>query len=271
MTSDLPRSDPPFGADTDEAVSALLDGELAAFASDHGTTEADVRARLEAWPGFADRRAALGGADAAIATPVPALDDVTRRRLVRAAGDARAATAVPPRGGRVWKVVGAVAAALVIVVGIGLAIDAAGDGGDRASDSAASSARTAAPDLHGDLGDVGDLSGPGALRALLTGTRAEKSERTGSTSPSADATRDQSGGAPAPANADGFAARSSKPARSPDQCAAQLAGNRPVTFVGTGTYRGRPATVVGLTEGGRVIAFVVPSDDCTDILTSLSR
>jgi hypothetical protein len=269
MTTDPTRSDPPFGADTDEAVSARLDGELAAFAADHGTTEADARARLEAWSGFDDRRAELAAARATVATPVPPLDEITRRRLVRNASDARSVAAAGRRGARAWKIVGAAAAALVVVVGIGLAINAAGDNDGGSSDSASSSAGSVATDLRGNLGDVGDLSGPEALRALLAGTRDVKTapERVDATKGAGNATSAQSGSVPAPQQF----TDSAGPSLPPDQCAAQLAGKRPVTFVGTGTYQGRAVTVVGLTERVRVIAFLVPSNDCTNVLTSVSR
>jgi hypothetical protein len=250
MTAMPPLSEPPFGADTDEAVSALLDGELAAFAADHDTSEADARARLEAWTGFDDRRAELAGARATASTSVPALDDVSRRRLVREASDARPAPAKAPRGGRVWKVVGAAAAALVVIVGIGLAIDAASDGGSSSGDSA-SSAGSVARGLHGDIGNVGDLSAPDALRALLAGKRTAKTAP--KAAPSADrstcptcSTSELSGGAPARGSGGEAAARSVAPPVSPTACAAQLGGKRPV-------------------------AFVVPSNDCTNVLRSVSR
>jgi hypothetical protein len=272
MTSTPPPSDAPFGADTDDAVSALLDGELTAFAADHDTTEADARTRLEAWPGFEDRRAALAGARAVVATPVPALDDVTRHRLVRAAVGARAEPAPTAHRARVWKVLGAAAAALVVVAGIALAIDATRDEGPGARDSA-SSAGPVAPDLHGDIGDVGDLSGPDALRALLTGTRAPSAarERAAASSGADRPTSDQAGATPPSADGQALSRRSAAPPIPPAECAAQLARKRPVTFVGTGTFRGAAVTVIGLTERGRVIAFVVPSNDCTDVLTSVSR
>jgi hypothetical protein len=57
----------------------------------------------------------------------------------------------------------------------------------------------------------------------------------------------------------------------PATCAAQLAGSRPVRFVGTGTFRGQAVVVVGLDQGGRTIAFVVPAGDCTTVLSSVSR
>jgi hypothetical protein len=273
MTVIPPSSDPPFGADTDEAVSALLDGELGAFAADHATTEAHARTRLEAWPGFEARRTALEAASAAVATTAPALDELTRRRLVANATASGPAAAPSPRRSRVWTAVGAAAVALVVVVGIGLAIDA-GDDSSSPSDSA-SSAGGVTPDLRGDIGNVGDLSGPDALRALLSGERTAKAEAgdardADNTTGGGGATSDQSGNAPVPATGESKA-RAVAPPLPPDQCAAKLAGTRPVTFVGTGTYRGVPVTVIGLTEGGRVIAFLVPSNDCTNVLTSVSR
>ena len=192
---------------------------------------------------------------------------------MRNAVDARPAPVSEPRRSRVWTVVGAAAAALVVVLGVGLAINASSDGGGGSSDSA-SSAGDVASDLHGDIGDVGDLSGPDALRAVLTGKRDAKTaqERADSARGGGGATSDQSGGTPAATSSPAQSqARAAAPALPPDQCAAQLAGTRPVTFVGTGTYRGIPVTVVGLTERGRVIVFLVPSNDCTNVLTSVSR
>jgi hypothetical protein len=282
MTAIPPSSEPPFGADTDEAVSALLDGDLGAFATDHGLAEADARARLDAWPGLEERRAALAGAAAAIAAPEPALDDLTRRRLVRDAVDARA-TPAGERRSRRWTAIGAVAAGLLAVVGVGLALNASSDGGGSSND-AASSAGSVAPDLRGDIGYVGDLSGPDALRDVLTGKRDAESAQERAANNADDATgtggdecascsrtSDQSGTPEPTSSLPSAAARSAAPPLSPADCAAQLAGKRPVTFVGSATYQGVPVTVVGLTERGRVIAFLVPSNDCTDVLTSVSR
>jgi hypothetical protein len=57
----------------------------------------------------------------------------------------------------------------------------------------------------------------------------------------------------------------------PQTCAHQLAGSRPVTFSGTGTYRGAAVTIVGIGKGGRSIVFVVSSTDCMKVLASISR
>jgi hypothetical protein len=45
----------PFGDDTDDAVVAMLDGRLAAFATARDLTESEVRERLEGWPGLGSR------------------------------------------------------------------------------------------------------------------------------------------------------------------------------------------------------------------------
>ena len=112
MTQPPPLPPPPFGDDTDEALSALLDGELGAFADDHGLTEAEARDRLEQWSEYPARLAALEHGRAAVGEPVAALDDLTRRRLVRTAlpaADGIGATS--NRSGWSWLRISAAAAA----------------------------------------------------------------------------------------------------------------------------------------------------------------
>src|SRR5262245_19079562 len=94
----------------DELLSAELDGELAAAADDFGMAEAEARARLEATPGSADRRAQFEAARAAVAD-VPALDDVTAARLRAAARKARVADVRSRRRGA-WLRVASIAAAV---------------------------------------------------------------------------------------------------------------------------------------------------------------
>ena len=65
----------PFGADTDDAVAALMDGELAGFAADQGLDLATVREALEGWSGLAARRSLLEQGGAALREPTE-LDDV---------------------------------------------------------------------------------------------------------------------------------------------------------------------------------------------------
>jgi hypothetical protein len=264
---------PPFGDDTDDALNALLDGELDAFAREHDMAEDVARARLEAWPEYPARIAALEAVRNAVQESPPALDDLTRRRLVRTA--VNALPAPPAHAGRSrssarW--IAAAAAAVLVIVGIGAAIASMGDGGD-SSQRASSSA--GAP-LHGNVGDLGDVTSPTALRALLD--RRHPSSTTapaapgvsGSTTASSAGTSEaqqlnrEAAGAPA--------ATSTTPTTlGPDACAQQLAGARKTAFVGTGTFKTAPVTIVGITKGGRTIVFVVSSTDCTNVLASISR
>lgn len=262
---------PPFGDDTDEALSALLDGELGAFASERDLTEAEARAQLEGWPGAEGRLAELEGARAALRAPVPDLDDVTRRRLLHAATSAATtqrttstSTGASSRPNRSWATIVAVAAAgLLVVVGLGVAVNSisGGGGGNDASSSAGDAATAAAP-LRGDVGDLGDITSAAALRALLDRRASAESQAA-----------DSSTTTPAPSAAPGDAGGtdSSKTAVDPVTCAQTLAGTRSVTFTGAGIYQGSPVTVFGITKGGRTIVFVVSSTDCTKVLTSISR
>lgn len=258
----------PFGADTDEAVSALLDGELDAFARDHGTTGPDARGRLDAWAGLDARRRELEAARAAIAAPVPELDEVTRRRLVRTAVDAgpAAPASAPSRRTASWRVIGAVAATVIILVGVGLTM--ATTGGDGPSHQDASSSASDASPRRGDLGDVGDVTSPAALRALVEGRDVEGGE---STAEGGSADESPAPGAPPAADSSARSRFDAGLTRSPPECARQVAGDRELAFVATGTFRDIPVTIVGVSEGGRTIALVVASDDCTDVLASLSR
>jgi hypothetical protein len=253
--------DPPFGDDTDEAFSALADGELAAFADERGLSEAAARARLETWPGAAAKLEELGRVRASVQTPIAPLDDVTRHRLVREATHA----ALPPDASaprsRRWRATIAIAAAgLVVVAGIGVAISSMGGGGDTSSSESSASRSTAAP-LRGDVGDLGDVTSEASLRALLDRRAAAQAEPKRPATSAPDSAYRTAAPTPAPAGA----------LVQPEVCAHELAGSRDVTFSGTGTYRGAPVTIVGIDEGRRTIVFVVSSTRCTDVLASISR
>lgn len=262
--------DLPFGPDTDEALNALLDGELDAFATEHGMTEESARERLEAWPDFATRRAALEQVRVAVGAATPPLDDLTRRRLVRTAANAlpgSSATTPPPT--RSWaRIVAVAAAALIVVAGIGFAISSNGGDDSSMSSSTGDSASVAGEPLRGNVGDLGDVTSPEALRALLD--RREAAADNSAKSPGGTIAAPQSGGSSADA-ADGGESYDQRSSVKPDECARQLAGSRTVAFTGTGAYQGAPVTVIGITEGARTIVFVVPSTDCTKVLTSISR
>jgi hypothetical protein len=254
---------PPFGDDTDDALSALLDHELAAFAADHGTTEAAVRAALDAWPETGARLAALERVRGAVAAPVPPLDDVARRRLVTGALSAppEKTTGDAPRPRGTWLGLAAAAVvALLIVAAIGTMVLSDDDGDDQAGSGGATRTSDAPTAVRGALGDLGDVSDPATLRALLEGDGDDLARER--------ATADVAPEAPPDALS---SASSLLGVRDPDACADQFAGSRAVRFVGTGTYEGQPVVVVGLDRGDRTIAVVVPAGDCASVLTSVSR
>lgn len=122
MTS-LPPDPGPYGADTDDAISALIDGELAGFAADTGRDVNEVRETLEHWRGLEARKAKLERARTAMSAPVP-LDDDMRAQLVSAAlasvPTLVSVTPMTPRRRRTPIILSAAAAVLLVVVGVGV-------------------------------------------------------------------------------------------------------------------------------------------------------
>lgn len=119
----LPPDPGPYGADTDDAVSALIDGELAGFAADTGRDLNEVRETLEQWRGLEARKTKLERARQAMSAPV-SLDDAMRAQLV---ADALAAvpavatiTPITKRRRRTPIILSAAAALLLVVVGVGV-------------------------------------------------------------------------------------------------------------------------------------------------------
>lgn len=258
-----PFSGPPFGDDTDEAVSALLDGELAGFAADHGIEESEARARLEAWSGLHARLEELRRASEAVAE-VPDLDEHTRRRVVSAALAAGGADApAPDREGRTPRRrllrAGAAVAAAVLVAVVAVAL-VGRDGGSRSADSARSAAGGATTAPVGFLGDVGDVTDPAALHRLLGGQA----------TPPAPAAPGAEGSATKTAPPAADRATTVEPTAAIARCASTVAGDAPVRFSATATSGGEPAYVIGITRDGRTIAFVVSAADCS-IVGSVSR
>lgn len=255
---------PPFADATDEALSALLDGELASFATERGLTELEARARLEAWPEFAARRDSIALARDAIAAPAPPLDELTRRQLVRdAIAAARSEPARTDRRAPAWTWLAAAAAAVLLVVGVGTLVASRGTGSKSARSSSTANAEHSAAQPSGDLGDLGDLgdvSDPSVLRALLDRTPAP------STAPKPGTLADRSTKSP-----DGAPPSSSSTSNTAADCAPKLFGDRPVLFHGSGRYHGEPVIVFGVEDQGRTVALVVRAGDCATVLTSLSR
>jgi hypothetical protein len=152
-----------------------------------------------------------------------------------------------------------------MLAGLGAMLTSLGTGDNSAKSSTSGGSIAAAEPERGDLGNVGDVTNPAAIRALLDPSTAAKA-------PSSSEFDTQSGGGTERSAADAqqdLASRSAAPL--PQDCAAELAGSRPVRFFATGTYQGQPVTIVGIDSGGRTIAFVVAAGNCTNVLTSISR
>lgn len=238
----MDESTPTPDSETDEILSASIDGELRP--TEHAPAD-DAAAR---------RAELVGARDALHDAPVAPLDEVTRRRLVsRALGDSAAST----RGGwteRVpWRAVAAVLAVVVIVGGVALSLQRGGESSSSTASRAKSATGTtaqpktaAAPDLSAAraLGDLGDVSDPTRLAPLVRMADQLATAR--------DAGGTQSSIA-APAT----------PAGALGACASALHGLGTIRAIGSGTVDGRAAAVAVVTDRqGHEQAVVVLLDGC---------
>jgi hypothetical protein len=131
----------------DELLSAELDGEFDAAATDLGFSPDDARARLDATPNVDARRAALAAARDQLAA-APELDELMEARLrakaTRAAAEEQESigAARSRRRSRAVSAVAGIAAALAIVAGIAVLVNKSGSG---TKTSSAGNAVEAAP------------------------------------------------------------------------------------------------------------------------------
>ena len=269
---------PPFGEATDEAVSASIDGELDAFAAEHGVTVDELTRRLSEWRGFEARRRELGDARAAVATELPPLEPLVRRQLVHKA-KALGRPAASARTGRqrpLWRLLVVVAAAVAVVIaaGVRLAQLGGGSGGSSASKTASG---TAGPKVESGafVGEVGDVSQPNALRTLLTSRLAGLP--THASDPASQSASGQTAPGPAPSgrSAPGGTTAATGAREAALRCAPVVdpavsgASPDPVVLLATATFRGRQGVVVGVRRGARSIVFVADRATC-NVLTSQS-
>jgi hypothetical protein len=260
----------PADFDLDTAVSADLDGDLGGYADELGVPVAALRAAI-ASPAGAARHAELAAVRDALRAARgadPGLDELTRRRLLAAAG-------VGSRPGRErreqgWLLRAGVAAAvtLLVVAGLYALVTKSGDSGDRGAKTSATGPGGGAAAVRGDVGDLGPIDAA-AVGRLLHGTR-----------PAAGGGTTFSNAAPESSQraADGASASSSAPSRAPSvaapavaTCASQYAREGSIRFRGSGTYGGRAAVVLGIDTPTRTIVFVVAAGDCSQVLYSASR
>ncbi len=245
----------PFGEDTDEAISAWLDGELDAFAADHGCTADEARARLEASPEAVARRQRFSEVQQVVGEPVE-LAEIDSRRLVRTAlADTPTAQRRPWRG----LAITAVAAAAALVVGVGM-ISSLGTDNSQTATTAGAKLSPA----QGDLGYIGDVTDPENLRSLLDGGYKQQ-ELLPAPSGNAGSAEDGRSIGSDQATSGGVVAAA------PWNCADQFAAGGKEVFRATGSYEGQAAVLIGIERSGRTIVLVVAATDCQTVLTSISR
>jgi hypothetical protein len=257
-----PTLHPDFDLDT--ALSADLDGALDEYAVELGLAPEDVRAAV-AGPDATARRAELAAVRIALGRepdPPGELDEVTRRRLLAAAGVATSpATTTPDRS---WMMrAGAAAAVTLIVLGTLYAVVRDSDGSNGSNGSAAKSAggATSVSAVTGDVGDLGAIDAAEISRLL-------QGDAGGTTVPNTPGTASDR----AFANDSGSGAEAVVVGpEAVDACARQYTAEGRIRFQGRGTYQGRPAVVLGIDTAGRTIVFVVAPDNCTQVLYSASR
>ena len=283
-----PDPDRPVQLELDAAISAELDGELGAYATELGRDPSGLLAEITAQPGYADRRAALQSVRDQLREPVVVLDDVTRRRLL-ALASTDAIVAGTPSGAaphsrtrhtaanRGWSTrLTAAAAILVVVLGGGVFLATRGSDPARL-DAAKTAGGTIGPAREGDLGDIGDLSNPSTLDRLIGGpgvpSRSRSQSSTARSAASTPGTEGDTANDSSASGVKGFQPDTAAGA-TPEQvqtCAKQYAVQGTVRFTASGVYQGQPAAVLGVVVGSSTIVFVVAAADCDTVLFSVSR
>lgn len=280
MNEQPPPTAEPLPAEVvDELLSAQLDGEFEAAASDLGLTPGDARTRLDATPGSAQRLVRLTEARAQIGS-VEVLPEATRAELV---ARALASSGVDdltarrsrraPRDWRTWLAASGAAAALALVVAIAATLATSGGGGEGADQTATDQSRTAdaerAPAVGGDsVRDLGDVTDPKALRDALE-------EPTATTvAGSGEATED--GGIPLTGSDDATGgqapwAQSYDDAYGCDAATADFAVTQAPSLRAVARYEGTPAVILVYDEGDHVFVAVLAADDCRVLATQSYR
>ncbi len=247
----------PSASEASEAALVAPADQVSSDAIDAGTvTPATVEPQ---------RHAAMVAAANAIGS-VPALDEVTRSRLVRGAlsaldsaepeFDQIVAVRARRRSPRWLVPVGSVAATAALVVGV---VSLAGNSNDPPSSVAKSSdaqIEAAESDVALRLTDLGEVSDPAMLRALVLG------EATDVTTMSVE-----SFGDPPVQGPSGGSGESGPPPIPTDECLRSIDPDLALAPLGSATYRGEPAVVASGATATATTVYVIGAD-CT-ILSSL--
>ena len=270
--------------DTDAALNAELDGELDAFARDHGTDTSSIQAELARRSATDERRRELEDVRAAVATPIPPLDELTRARLIAGASatvpQLDTMTPVPTTrrsAMQSWAPRAAAAAVVVLaLVGGGVWLASTESSTGSASKSASSGGDlTTASVARGDLGDLGELSRDQLDRLIggpKSGVELPKPLEAG-TANDARTSPDTSDRAPEVDSTQAGASASAR-AVTPGQlttCRDEYERLGTIQFEATGTFQAQPAIVLGIKRASRVIVFVLAADNCSRVLLSVSR
>lgn len=218
-----------------EAISAELDGELESFAAELGRTSQDVASEIRVDSRYTTLREQLKGASTTLREDKVSLDELTKRRLVP--------TSFPSRTHYAWISAAAIVLVVFVAVSIGLGLR---DNGRQETVASSDDSESSQDTPKTDFGDVTDSS---QLRSLLEN------------SSEADLADNQ----PNKAESGDSIVSSEDPG-----CATRLAADQEgvLVFSGTAIYAGDQAFVVGLSEAGRLAAYVV-DESCT-ILSSAS-
>jgi hypothetical protein len=276
----------PLASDVvDELLSAELDGEFDRAAEDLGLDPEVARARLAVTPGVVARRAALLQARTVIAA-APEMDELLEQRLVSKAlrtSEQAVATqghAVAERRRRLWLATGGIAAAVLLVVGLVVALNGSGRsdndqsaGGALREGTPESAADTPVPTSGSDAAadaatsdvNLGDVSDPSALRQkVLDALAVDAQRRAASGGANASTTAPPALRAPTKGPLDGnetFTSAVPTPTTCRDAIAA-IAPDAAPLLVGQGTVANQPVGVFVFVqpEGGRFVLVMTP--DC---------
>jgi hypothetical protein len=273
----------------DELLSADIDGEFDAAAVDLGLDPADARARLAATAGVSERRAALSQVHDLVAA-VPELDELTaarvRSRAIEESAGARADAQRRRHRGRRLGIVGGIAAAFLLVVGVVAAVQnsdsepqfTTASGGAPALKPDAAADATSGYSTSGSLGAFAtfdDLAARARASSITVRDSAPDAVSAGSANPSSVPPSSEGQELSLyDANADrGVNVSAPKAVRNicSDEALA-TAGNPPLVSYGTATVAGTPvvvwvagsgddAVVVVLDEACHVVSRQPPADN----------
>ncbi|HEX5615299.1 MAG TPA: hypothetical protein VFZ83_09110 [Acidimicrobiia bacterium] len=270
----MTTTDPLTPDEVDLLVSAELDGALDGAAHDLGLEPDDARARLAATPGVAERRAAFAAAVAANRTPEP-LPDAVRARLVahthepiraNTVGTNDDLTARRVQRASIWNRrlvgAGAVAAALLLVVGVFASLNAGDDSDDSADGSAAA-------ELD-EVREYGDLSSTNSLRRALAFAVTPDGDDSGGQAPTGASSQDTDAGESFDPDDEASATQLRlMVADCTPTLSSQLADGAAPIARGTATYDGEPAGLVVFDLDGRRFAVVFDPSTCEPRTTLL--